>query len=207
MLSHLFENTELFLQHYGVMAVPVVIFFEAFGAPVPAESLLVAASVMASKGELPINSLMLLTWVAATAGDNLGYVIGRFGGRKLVRRYGAKVFLTADRLDYVESFFFRYGGAVVLFARFVNVLRQLNGIVAGTMGMPWWRFFLFNATGAALWVGLWAGGVYWLGSNIHLLFDWHDRNETYLIATALLVISGAIYLGYRRWKKDAVGAG
>lgn len=205
MFRHLFENAQVFLQDYGISAVPIVIFFEAFGAPVPAESLLIAASIMASQGELPIGPLMILTWVGATAGDNLGYAIGRFGGRRLIQRYGAKILLTEDRVAYVERFFDRYGGGIVIFARFFNVLRQLNGIVAGTIGMPWWRFFLFNATGAALWVGVWAGGVYWLGSRIHVLLDWHNRNEVYVIGAALAVIVGAIYLGYSRWKKRIAG--
>src|SRR5262249_47576187 len=57
------------------------------------------------------------------------------------------------------------GDIVVLFARFVIVLRQFNGIVAGTLEMPWPRFLLYNAIGAALWIGVWGGGTYWLGER------------------------------------------
>src|SRR5262249_12846075 len=63
--------------------------------------------------------------------------------------------LTDERISAVEEIFSHYGSATVLFARFFPVLRQLNGIVAGALGMSWWRFLLFNAIGAALWVAAW----------------------------------------------------
>ena len=70
------------------------------------------------------------------------------------------------RFDAVERVFARYGAATVAFARFVNVLRQLNGIVAGTLGMEWQRFLVFNALGAALWVTLWVLGAFFLSEQI-----------------------------------------
>ena len=85
-------------------------------------------------------------------GDNIGYAVGRFGGRRLIVRYGARIGLTESRLAMVEAFFQRHGGEVVLVARFFAVLRQLNRIVAGSVGMGWWRFLAYNAVGAALWV-------------------------------------------------------
>ena len=85
-------------------------------------------------------------------GDNVGYIIGRTLGRATISRYGAKIGLTDERMRAVEKIFVRYGAATVMFARFFNILRQLNSIVAGILGMSWWRFLLFNAIGAALWV-------------------------------------------------------
>jgi membrane protein DedA with SNARE-associated domain len=76
-------------------------------------------------------------------------------GRATISRYGAKIGLTDARMSAIEGIFARYGSATVLFARFFSILRQLNGIVAGTLGMSWWRFLLFNAVGAALWVAVW----------------------------------------------------
>jgi membrane protein DedA with SNARE-associated domain len=88
-------------------------------------------------------------------GDNVGYVIGRTVGRATLTRCGAKIGLTETRMSEIERIFLRYGSVTVLFARFFSILRQLNGIVAGMLKMPWWRFLLFNALGAALWVALW----------------------------------------------------
>ena len=146
---------EPFLRDYGYWAVLAAILLEDFGLPVPGESVLIAAAALAGRGKMHIALVLVAAWVGAVIGDNIGYGIGHFGGRRLVVRYGRRVLITDARLARAEGFFGRYGGAVVLGARFVVVLRQLNGIVAGTMKMPWWRFLAFNAAGATLWVGFW----------------------------------------------------
>jgi hypothetical protein len=92
---------------------------------------------------------------AAGEGDNIGFAIGHFGGRALAVRWGRYIFLTEERLDRGESFFNRHGGKIIVAARFIEGLRQANGIIAGISGMRWRRFLVFNALGAALWVGTW----------------------------------------------------
>ncbi|MGH6851916.1 MAG: DedA family protein, partial [Methylocella sp.] len=147
-------NLEPFVHAYGAAAVMVILTFESLGLPVPGESVLIFASVLAGRGELSLLFLMLAAWAGAVLGDNIGYLIGRRLGRAIILRYGAKIGINADRLNRVEAFFKRYGPVTVAFARFVNVLRQLNGIVAGTMKMEWKRFLFFNALGGALWVSV-----------------------------------------------------
>lgn len=90
------------------------------------------------------------------AGDNIGFAIGHYGGRALVLRWGRYVRLTGERLDKAQIFFQRHGAWIITAARFIEVLRQANGIVAGTAGLRWRRFLAFNALGAVLWVGTWA---------------------------------------------------
>ena len=162
-LGQLVADLEHFIRDYGVVAVMVILAFEALGAPLPGETLLIFASVLAGRGEMSLPALLIFAWAGSVMGDNVGYLIGRSLGRAALARYGAKVGLTAARYIAVEEVFARYGAATVAFARFVNVLRQLNGIVAGTLGMNWWRFLLFNALGGALWVATWVLGAYYLG--------------------------------------------
>jgi membrane protein DedA with SNARE-associated domain len=102
-------------------------------------------------------------------GDNIGFAIGHFGGRRLVLKLGRYVLITEKRLDRAEEFFERHGGKVVPFARFVEGLRQLNGIAAGTFGMGWWRFLVFNVLGAALWVGFWGIVGYFFGDKLNVI--------------------------------------
>jgi membrane protein DedA with SNARE-associated domain len=134
-LGQLVAGLEHFVRHYGVVAVMVILAFEALGAPLPGESLLIFASILAGRGEMSLPALLIFAWAGSVMGDNVGYLIGRKLGRAAVARYGAKIGLTAPRFNAVEGMFTRYGAATVAFARFVNVLRQLNGIVAGTLGM------------------------------------------------------------------------
>jgi membrane protein DedA with SNARE-associated domain len=165
-LGQLVGSLEHFIRAYGVAAVMAIVALEALGAPLPGESLLIFAAVLAGRGDMSLPALLISAWVGSVLGDNVGYWIGRKLGRAAVARYGARIGLTAARFGAVEAMFARYGAATVAFARFVDVLRQLNGVVAGTLGMAWRRFLLFNALGAALWVGLWVLGAFYLGEHM-----------------------------------------
>ena len=164
-MSDLLTTIRPYLAQYGYWALFGAILLETFGMPVPGETLLIAAALLASQGEMHLVPLLLIACVAAVTGDNIGYAIGRFGGRKLVLRYGNYVLISEERLQKAEEFFRRYGGAVVVVARFVAVLRQLNGIVAGTVKMNWHRFLTYNILGAVLWVSFWTMLFYKLGEK------------------------------------------
>jgi membrane protein DedA with SNARE-associated domain len=154
--------------------------------------MLIAGAVLASQGSLSIVWLLPIAWLAAVIGDSIGFVIGATGGQRLLVRHGSRIGITQERLQKVEGFFARYGNIVVVFARFVVILRQFNGIVAGSLEMPWPRFFLYNAIGAALWVGCWGGMTYWLGRRffeyVHLL-GWEGPTIIALVAIAIIVIA------------------
>jgi membrane protein DedA with SNARE-associated domain len=154
-IGQLIAGLENFVRHYGAFAVMLILAIEAIGAPVPGETLLIFASVLAGRGEMSLPALLVFAWIGSVIGDNLGFLIGRKLGRKTVLRYGAKVGLTNERFSKIENNYVRYGSATVSFARFFSILRQLNGIVAGILGMSWLRFVLFDAVGAALWVTVW----------------------------------------------------
>jgi membrane protein DedA with SNARE-associated domain len=178
------------LNHYGYLAVGGLVLAEDFGIPAPGETVLIAASVYAGAGQLNVVVVALIAFVAAVIGDNIGFAIGHFGGRPLALRLGKYVFLTPERLDKAEGFFNRHGGKVVAIARFVEGLRQANGIIAGISGMHWLRFLGFNALGAALWVGLWVTVGDLAGGHITAIYDTIRRYELYLlIALGVLVVA------------------
>src|SRR4051812_12860134 len=108
------------LGDHGYWAVGAVIFVEDFGVPAPGETILIAAGVYAGAGELSIVAVALIAFAAAILGDNVGYLIGRSGGRALVHRWGRYVFLTPKRFRRAEEFFTRHGGKIVTVARFVE---------------------------------------------------------------------------------------
>src|SRR3984893_3836204 len=189
MLDSLIGEAQRYVSDYGYTAVLLGVFLESFGLPTPGESLMIAGALLASRGQLNIYWVLLLCWIAAVAGDNIGYVIGKKGGRPLVLRYGPRVRIKHEHIERVEGFFERHGGAVVLFARFVVVLRQLNGIVAGTLGMNWWRVLIYNAAGAALWVGFWAGLAYNLGRRLRELMAWASSLEPIVVVIAVAAIA------------------
>jgi membrane protein DedA with SNARE-associated domain len=176
------------LQHFGVWAIGLLILLEDFGIPVPGETILIAGAVYAGAGRLNVVLVGVVAFIAAIIGDNIGFAIGHFGGRALALRWGKYVFLTEERLDKAEAFFNRRGAIVITFARFVEGLRQANGIIAGITGMHWLRFLIFNAIGAALWVGTWVSLGYLAGSHITTIYHYITLYSYYvLIALAVLL--------------------
>ena len=176
------------LNHYGYLAVAGLVLVEDFGVPVPGETVLIAAAVYAGAGRLNIVLVGIIAVAAAVIGDNAGYAIGRFGGRALALRYGRYVFLTSERLDRAEAFFIRHGGKVVIVARFVEGLRQANGIIAGVGRMPWRKFLVYNALGAVLWVGLWVSLGDLAGRHIGVIYHEITRYSLYALAAAGVVV-------------------
>jgi len=192
-VTQLVAGLESFVRHYGAFAVMPILAIEALGAPVPGESLLIFASVLAGRGEMSLPSLLIFAWVGSVLGDNLGYLIGRKLGRGTILRFGAKVGLTDERFSGIERVYVRYGSATVSFARFFSILRQLNGIVAGILGMSWWRFVLLDAVGAALWVMVWVFAPAYFSE--HLTFIIGLAHHTKVVASFLLAASLILVLG------------
>src|SRR5580693_7639384 len=183
------------LQHFGVWAIALLIMLEDFGIPVPGETILIAGAVYAGAGRLNVVGVGVAAFIAAIIGDNVGFAIGHFGGRALALRWGKYVFLTEERLDKAEAFFNRRGAIVITFARFVEGLRQANGIIAGITGMHWRRFLVFNALGAALWVGTWVSLGYFAGDHIATIYH-YITVYSYYVLIALAVFA----LAYVAWR-------
>ena len=189
-LPGVLHSLEPTLNHYGYLAVFGLILLEDFGIPVPGETVLILAAVYAGAGRLNVFLVALLGFMGAVIGDNIGFGIGHFGGRALVERFGRYIFLTPERLDKTTDFFNRHGGKIIVIARFVEGLRQANGIIAGTSGMHWAKFLVFNALGAALWVGIWTAIGYFSGNHIVTIYNTATRYSTFLaIAVGIFVLA------------------
>jgi membrane protein DedA with SNARE-associated domain len=154
-LPHVLQRFEPTLHHFGYGAVALALFIENMGIPLPGQLVLIAAAVYAGTGSLNIVAVGIVGLVATIAGSGIGYVIGVYGGRPLVERYGKYVLLTADRLDKAEAFFNKRGWLVLLVGRFIDGVRQAMGILAGISDMTFRRFAMFTSLGAVIWVGFW----------------------------------------------------
>jgi membrane protein DedA with SNARE-associated domain len=198
------RDLEPALNEFGYLAVAGLVLVEDFGVPVPGETVLIVGAVYASTGRLNIWLVIILGFLAALLGDNLGFALGHFGGRRLVERFGRYVLLTPARLDRATAFFDRRGGRIIIVARFIEGLRQANGIIAGTSGMRWTRFLVFNALGAALWVGVWSSVGYFSGRHIDTIYADATRYDAYLaIAVGLLVLALIVRVAFRHRRASA----
>jgi membrane protein DedA with SNARE-associated domain len=136
-----------FVHHYGLLALFLIVMLESAGVPLPGETALVAAGVFASHGELNIAAVIIAAAAAAIIGDNLGYWIGRTGGRSVLTRWT----VTARTLPWAEGFFERHGPKTIFIGRFFSILRVTAAWMAGVSRMRWWTFFLWNAAGGICW--------------------------------------------------------
>jgi membrane protein DedA with SNARE-associated domain len=192
-------DLEPFVRQYGVFAVSLILALESLGLPLPGETLLIFASVLAHHGEISLPALLIFAWAGSVLGDNVGYLIGKTICQATIVRYGGKIGLTEARINAVEETFSRYGPATVVFARFFPVLRQLNGIVAGALRMPWGRFLLFNAIGAAMWVGVWVSIVYF---SAHTVAAAQFANNIVFTVAAIGLIVLVVSLVVRRLRRN-----
>jgi membrane protein DedA with SNARE-associated domain len=129
-----------------------VLLLEYTGLPVPGETVLLGAVVLAAAGHLSLPLVILLAVGASILGSCLGYVIGRSGGRLLLLKPGPFVARRHRMLHRAEDFFSRYGEAAVLLSRWVPCARYLTPLTAGAAEMSWHRFMVFNIAGGIVWV-------------------------------------------------------
>ncbi len=202
MIIHFAANVPGYIQsiapvvdQYGYLALAGLLFLEDFGVLVPGETVLIASAFYAGLGQLNIILVILVGFAAAVLGDNVGFAIGNYGGRPLVLKYGRYVRLKQEHLDKAEHYFNRHGGKIVAVARFIDGLRQLNGIIAGISEMKWAKFILFNVIGALVWVAFWSLIGYYGGEHISTFLHF----ELYFTIAFILLIAGRIT--YKKYLK------
>jgi membrane protein DedA with SNARE-associated domain len=152
-----------FLQSYGLPVLFLLVMAESSGVPVPGETALITAALLASRGHFDIAAVIVVAAVAAIIGDNIGYLLGRVGGRRVLLRWGFVAKHAEKGLPKAERFFQRHGGKTVFFARFIAGLRVFGAWVAGMTHMPWGRFLVWNAAGGICWALAFGLGTYYLG--------------------------------------------
>ena len=151
------------LNSYGLLLLFAVVAAESAGVPLPGETALIAAAILAAKGHYSIVEVIVVAALAAIIGDNAGYWIGRTGGRALLERWGPIRRYAERALPPGERFFMKHGGKTVFIGRFVSVLRVTAAWLAGITHMTWWRFFLWNAAGGIIWATLVSLLAYYFG--------------------------------------------
>lgn len=191
------QALEPVVNHYGYFAVGGLLLIEDFGIPVPGETTLIAAALFAGLGHLNIFGVVGIGFLGAVIGDNIGFAIGHFGGHPLIMRFGKYVLLTPKRFAKAEAFFSRQGGKIVLVARFIDGLRQANGIIAGVSEMRWRTFLAYNVVGALLWVSTWSAIGYFGGSHIETFLRYQ------LYVTIACVVGAISYFVYKRYTRAA----
>jgi len=184
---------------YGLSALFLAVMLESAGLPVPGETALIAASVLAAQGLLSLPLVIGVTAAAAIIGDNAGYWLGRVAGRQLLTRWRPVARYTEKMLPAAERFFARHGGKAVFLARFLPGLRVIGALVAGIAGMEWWRFLVWNVAGGVVWATSVALIAYSLGEAVASAVGGYGLMGGVLVIAAAAVLYGLVH-GLRRWR-------
>jgi membrane protein DedA with SNARE-associated domain len=181
---------------YALMA--LLIGGESAGLPLPGETALVTASILASQDKLWLPLVIGIAAATAIVGDNIGYELGRHGARRLLSRPGRFEDKRQEFLERGERFFDRHGSKTVFIGRWVPFLRVTAAWLAGANHMPWPRFFAWNALGGISWaisVGVFA---YLVGDIAVRII--RDAGYVVLVLIALVVVGLGVWYLIRRWR-------
>ncbi len=189
MSQHLFDLLRGYFAHYGYWTIAVALLLENAGLPVPGETVLLFASFLAySQHELHLPWVILTGTLAATAGDNVGYLVGRHGGRPLLDRWKRFFRVRQQHIQRGERLFERHGPIAIFFARFVFGMRVIAGPLAGVLRMPWREFALFNALGAISWVTVISLVGYFFGSQWDRLVSMFKEVDYVVLGVLVLLL-------------------
>ncbi|HEY7948310.1 MAG TPA: DedA family protein [Acidimicrobiales bacterium] len=199
---------EHFLETWGYVAVFGLTFISSMGLPVGSELAVIYGGVLAS-GQIPhephhLNLVIVIVLAALgeVLGSSAGYAIGFFGGRPLVDRFGKYVLLTHKDLDRAEAWFERRGEPLVLFGRFIPLLRSFVSFAAGLGEMAVGKFVAFTVIGCAIWCTALASTGYALGSSYnHVLKGFNDAGYV-LAALAVIAVVGLFVHRFRQVRAE-----
>jgi membrane-associated protein len=169
---------------------------ESSGLPLPGETALIAAAILASRGRLAIEAVIVIAASAAIVGDNLGYVLGRHGGRRLLVRPGPLLEHRHRLLHSGERFFAKHGAKSVFLARFFTGVRVTGAWMAGINRMHWRTFLLYNALGGICWAALFGLLGYYFGDAAERFL-----HEAGLVAAIGLGVVIALAVGWLWWRR------
>jgi membrane protein DedA with SNARE-associated domain len=180
---------------YGYLVVFFGVMLESVGVPLPGETILIAAGFLVHQGALDPSQTLVFGILGTVVGNQLGYWVGREGGRPFVLHRGRYVGITPERLIRVEAFFARHGGKAVFLARFVPGLRAFGALVAGISRMNWRVFFFYNFLAGVVWATSSVLVGYLFSGSLNLLEEWIGSATVILVLLLILVL--LFYLAYR----------
>ena len=184
---------------HGYWTVGLIVCLESMGLPLPGEAVLVIAALYAgSQHNLSISGIIGSASAGAILGDNMGFLLGREFGYRLLLRYGRYVGISDARIKLGQYLFQRHGGKVVFFGRFIAILRILAASLAGANRMDWRRFLVANAAGAILWACVFGLGAYTFGKALLLVTG--PMAIVFVMIGAIIVMGVAVFV--RAHEKD-----
>jgi membrane protein DedA with SNARE-associated domain len=200
---HVYIALASFFARYGYWAIFITIFLENTGVPAPGDTVVIFAGFVSRHGSPRLGWTILVATVAAILGQCLGFMIGRMGGAVLIEKYRRKLFLPYSQYDRAQNIFLRNAAWAVFIARFIVVLRELAGLLAGVFRFPFSRFLLSNVAGAVVWSVSMSCLGYFLSRSWRRLLHFVSRMDIVALIVFAIIVA-IVVLRQRRgiaWKR------
>jgi len=185
-------------QNLGLPVLGVFVGIEALGVPVPGETAVILGGFAAASGHFSIVAVIVVASAGAIIGDNIGFVIGRRGGRAVLQRPGRFAEERRRVLEVGDPFFERHGGKAVFLGRWIAGLRIWASWLAGASSMRWPTFLLWNAAGGIAWATSVALAAYYGGNGVKHVFS---QIGLYGIPVAAVVFAAFVWWWWRRRRR------
>lgn len=190
-----YQEIRQVLSSWGYWALLLGLFSESMGLPLPGETVLMFASFLTHKhAGLRIQWVILVGTTAAVMGDNLGYWLGHHFGKTFIRWTKKLLRLDNEDIGAARNLIAHHGGKTIFFSRFIFGLRTISGPTAGSLGMPWRRFFEANLAGAAVWVTSISFTGYAFAEEFNTLLGYIEK-------ASWAVTGGLFVVGYLIWRR------
>lgn len=185
------------LEHYGYFALIISIFFEGIGIPMPGQSLMIAASILATRGVMNLNMVMLTSWSACFFGNTCGYLLGyHFEGW-----LDKKGYISGKKMQKLQHAILKYGPACLIMSRFIEGMKQFMPLACGIAKMPKREFLLGNALATTIWVAVFSLLSNVAFAHLHHLSTFYTTHQFGVWSTAAILFVGLILLILRRRKR------
>jgi undecaprenyl-diphosphatase len=189
-------------QNLGYPLLGVFVGIEALGVPVPGETAVIFGGLAASSGRLNIVLVIVVASAGAIIGDNIGFMIGRRGGRAVLQRPGRFESERRRVLEIGDPFFERHGGKAVFLGRWIAGLRIWASWLAGASKMRWPVFLVWNALGGIAWSTSVALAAYYGGRSVEHVFSQIGLYGIPVAAALVGLIAGVWWWRRRRREAD-----
>lgn len=187
---------------YGLPVLFGVILICSVGIPFPISLMLVAAGSFVEQGEMKLWQVIAVASGAAVIGDQIGYGLSRWGGRRLINRISRKIGVE-NKIKEAEALSKRWSGAGIFFSRWlITALGPWVNVASGIAGYPWRRFLLWDVLGEVLWVLLYVGIGYAFSNRVQYLAEILGNLSWVIVGLILTVILGWQLIHYMHPKSE-----
>ncbi|MGC9138537.1 MAG: DedA family protein [Thermoplasmata archaeon] len=191
-----------FLAKYGYAAIFFLMLLESMMLPIPSEVVIPFGGYLAYKGVLNIYGVILSATLGGLAGSYLAFLIGYYGGRHFIIKYGKYMLIDRENMERAERWFSRYGSISVFTTRLVPVIRTFISLPAGIARMDTYRFLLYTFLGSLIWSIFLGVFGYLLKERWTIIFTAFSRLDPVIVGIGIAILGYIIYKLYKNYKKD-----